>query len=150
MLCNARRRAAVLFGRARRPRTPGRKARVLDGGLAGAQTGRLRLVDDARQSERDAIVAARSLRREQAVGDVVAYPRRIARERVAIAASSRANTNKSLAGADLHVRHFRREHLCRPVSPDEPQLGRTTRLAASEPPGDEFLAFAFDRSATIA
>ena len=46
--------------------------------------------------------------------------------------------------------NFRRKHLAASVSPDKPQLGRTPRLAAGEPPGCELVPFTFDRSAAVA
>lgn len=104
-------------------------------------------VDDAGRAQYDAVVAFRRLGRDQPVGDILAHPRRVAREGIAEAAAGRADADEFLAGADLHVRHLRGQRPDAPILADQPQLGRMPGFAAGEPPGGEFVAFALDRGA---
>src|SRR5271166_309792 len=68
-----------------------------------AQAPRLRLIDGAGRGQHDSIVPACPFHRQQAVGDIMAYPLERSRKWVTITAAGRADTNKSLACADLHM-----------------------------------------------
>src|SRR5271156_3979291 len=81
----------------------------------GTHASRFLLAENARRGEHDAVFVASYLRRNQTIGDIVAHPHRFAREGVAVTTPGRADTNKSVAGADLHMRNLRRQHLYRPV-----------------------------------
>jgi hypothetical protein len=81
---------------------------------------RRRPVAAADGGQRHAVVVLRGFDRHEPIRNILAHPGRVARERVAIAAAGRTDADEFLAGADLHMRHLRRQHIDTAILADQP------------------------------